>query len=588
MSSFNLFKRSETKLNDKNQKFSGVNTGTEVKKEYLVKNFEHIKKDWAKYCSLWRAKPDLFLDFISDKKSRFKLYYYQRVMLRILFRYRKVFITATRGISKSFLSILALYLRCIMFPNIKMFIVAPGKEQAAKIAQEKIEEIWSFFPILENEIKYHSFQKDFTKIVFKNGSKLDIVQMRDSARGGRRHSGLIEEVSSDKVDPHVLNSVVIPLMANDRIASCGGVDPNELQRCQYYICTAGIRQSFAFNKLNETIKDMIEGKSAFMLGSSYQLATMHGQLDEEFINEQKESGTYSIHDFMREYESVWTGTDESSLVQLDDLNKCRTLETPEFKAEKEKGKDIRYILSYDVARSQHSSSALSSLAVFKIIGREDGTFKKLLVNMFSFEGTHFLEQALFIKKKVNDYKASMIIVDANGIGSAVVDYLITEIDENPSYSVINDDTYNKFKKQDSIPILFAMKSNNRDTKSSDIHNNFMRVIANNDLKMLIPESSAKQMIQQKKISNEEMAKQIQPFLFTDLLCEEIMNLQYIPSGTETKVKQLSGSIPKDKFSAVEYGLYCIYMMEKDNKKRKKEVIGGNFEILVRRPNIRKN
>lgn len=46
--------------------------------------------------------------------------------------------------SKSFLSIMALYLRCIFYPNSKLFIVSGGKEQSARIAQEKIEELWKF------------------------------------------------------------------------------------------------------------------------------------------------------------------------------------------------------------------------------------------------------------------------------------------------------------------------------------------------------------------------------------------------------------------------------------------------------------
>ena len=80
---------------------------------------------------------------------------------------------------------MALYLRCIFYPNSKLFIVSGGKEQSARIAEEKIQELWKFFPALKNEIidqrgakNTSSFQRDYIKLVFKNGSYLDIVAAR--------------------------------------------------------------------------------------------------------------------------------------------------------------------------------------------------------------------------------------------------------------------------------------------------------------------------------------------------------------------------------------------------------------------------
>ena len=54
-------------------------------------------------------------------------------------RYRYHYCVAPRAFSKSFISILAGYLRCMFLPNSKYFICAPGKEQGAKIAKEKFE-----------------------------------------------------------------------------------------------------------------------------------------------------------------------------------------------------------------------------------------------------------------------------------------------------------------------------------------------------------------------------------------------------------------------------------------------------------------
>lgn len=155
-------------------------------KDTSVRSFEAMKDDWREACSYWKQYPDKFIDFIKPPDCKIDLYPYQRIWLRILLRYRKVFVTATRGTAKSFTEILALYLRCIFFPGVELFICAPGKEQASNIAKANIEKIWSYFPLLKNEIEHYTFGKDYTRLVFHNGSYFDVVQVEQSARGGRK------------------------------------------------------------------------------------------------------------------------------------------------------------------------------------------------------------------------------------------------------------------------------------------------------------------------------------------------------------------------------------------------------------------
>lgn len=231
MSSYNNFETSKKKNSNRNHNDSDFN-----KTDYQRKSFEEVKQEWRKYCEYWKSYPDKFIDFISTPDSKISLYFYQRIFLRIFFRYRRVFITATRGTAKSWTEILAIYLQCMFFPGISKFICAPGKEQAAHISQENIEKIWEYFPILKKEIKYKSFAKDYTKLVFHNESKFDVVQVKDSARGGRRHGGAVEEIADEKFNGDLLHSVVIPLMANNRIAMCKGTDKeSEIHKQEYYV-----------------------------------------------------------------------------------------------------------------------------------------------------------------------------------------------------------------------------------------------------------------------------------------------------------------------------------------------------------------
>jgi hypothetical protein len=214
--------------------------------------------------------------------------------------------------------------------------------------------------------------------------------------------------------------------------------------------------------------------------------------------------------------------------------------------------------------------------VFKIIPRNNGEYFKYLVNIYCFEGTHFKEQSLFLKKKVEDFRAKVLIVDSNGLGSGCVDFLVLETGDYPPYSVINDERYDKYKTDKSIPILYCIKAQNKETKNSDMINHFMNVIENHRLNILVPEAiGMKEFSGKKKTENEELMKLTLPYLYTDIFCEETMNLEYVQSGKETRTKRISMKINQDKWSSVLYGLYWIYLEEQKNK----ESNNGDFDFV---------
>lgn len=81
--------------------------------------------------SFFREYPDIFIDFIKGPNCTFKFYYYQRVFIRIVMRHKYVYATFPRAFSKSFLSMMVLMLRCILFPGSELFITTGGKERIA-------------------------------------------------------------------------------------------------------------------------------------------------------------------------------------------------------------------------------------------------------------------------------------------------------------------------------------------------------------------------------------------------------------------------------------------------------------------------
>lgn len=464
-----------------------------------------------------------------------------------------------------------------MFPNIKLSLIAPQKDQASQIAQQNIEAIWNFVPLLQREVKKATFAKDYTRLVFWNNSALDIVVASQGSRGLRRHGLSFEEIVQMNKHREVIGEVLLPLLANNRKGADGKVSPHEIHKQIQYITTASTRQSYAWEQHQSVMMEMASGKSAFVIGNGWDLPVMFDQLDYDYIEEVKNDPSMSPLQFAREYLSVWTGSSENNLVQLQDLEKARVLNSAELKAVKGEHK---YIISVDVARSERKRTATTAIAIFKLIPRGNGTYIKHLVNLHTYKGNmHFEDQSLYIKELVNKFNASMVVIDGNGLGRGLVDYLVKE-DRYPSYYVVNDRTYDKYKVPNSLPLIFNVMSNTKETSSSNINNNFMASISNHDLKLLVSENELKEKMNSRNY--ERISEEMIPHIETSLFIDEVMNLAYEASGNNTKVKQISRQMDKDRFSAVSYGLYYIYLEESNNISKKREKVDASRFFAVKK------
>ena len=167
----------------------GVEKNVVLSRENVEKNRELIEK----YMEFFASYPDIYLDLIQPAETKFHLYFYQRIFLRACMRFKYHSCTASRGYSKSFLSILAGILRCIFLPGTTMFLVAPGASQGVEIAQEKIAQIFNIWPMLGQEIaKKNESQKEIN-LYFKNGSNFDVLTVTSKSRGLRRNAGKLPE-----------------------------------------------------------------------------------------------------------------------------------------------------------------------------------------------------------------------------------------------------------------------------------------------------------------------------------------------------------------------------------------------------------
>lgn len=108
-----------------------LSSGKDVLKQGISKErLDAILPHLRMAISFYREYPDLFVDFLKGHNpENFDLFFYQRVFLRICMRHKYVYATYPRAYSKSFLAILVLALRAILFPNAKLFVTTGGKER---------------------------------------------------------------------------------------------------------------------------------------------------------------------------------------------------------------------------------------------------------------------------------------------------------------------------------------------------------------------------------------------------------------------------------------------------------------------------
>lgn len=554
-----------------------------LSEERLKAQLPHLRN----LVSFYREYPDYLIDFMKGLDSTFNFYFYQRVFLRIVMRHRYVYATFPRAYSKSFLSMMVLMIRCILYPNSHLFVTTGGKEQAASITIAKIEEICKLIPSLNNEIDWtrgaSKKSKDDVKYIFKNGSSIDILAAKQSSRGQRRTGGLMEECVL--IDGDILNEVIIPTTNVDRLLPDGTRHKEEvINKSQIYITTAGWKNSFAYDKLIELlIQSVIEPDKVMIMGGTYETPVTEGLLDEDFVDQLKLQGTFKEESFDREYRSLWSGDAENAFYSSEKFDKHRVLLQPEYEYSGRSSKNAYYVLGVDVGRI----GCTTEVCVFKVTPQPQGTSLKSLVHIYTYEAEHFEDQAIHIKKLYYKYKARVISIDANGLGIGLIDFMVkSQVDPEsgdslPPFGVeggTSEDAVEPYKKIKGADVeenaLYLIKANA--PINTEAYSYAQTQLSSGKIKFLIDESMAKTKLMSTKVGqnmdSDKRNEFLKPFTLTSILREQMLNLVEKNSGVNIILEQSSKSIKKDKFSAFIYGLYYIKQEEDNKRKRRKRHI----------------
>ena len=563
--------------------------GAAITTEYLNRNYEGL----CNWVNFFTAYPDIYLDIIKPADSEFSLFFYQRMTLRVVMRFKDVFLTAPRAYSKSFIIILGLFLQCIFIPGRKVFMTANTKQQAAQITKEKIYEIYDHWPLLKKEIigwelsDYPgNFGKDYVTLKFRNGSVFDVVLAGDAARGGRRQGGMIDEIRDG--DEEMINSVVIPLVNVSRRLPDNTVNEKEPNQQIIAATSAGSKTSFAYDRLIDTFENaIIDPQHAFMFGCDWRLPAMHGLIDRQYINKLKMSPSYNAESFATEYLSLWQGSSEDAWFSYEKLTKYRKIKNPETHAINRPESEQFYLISVDVGRI----SDQTAVCVFRVNVVKQ-KFYSTLVNLIVLGRTPqtkpFTVQATDLKKIIAQFNPREVVIDTNGLGVGLADEMIKpHYDEMgnllPAYGFINDDNYKVIQPKDAPKILYGIKANT--SLNSKIHGNCYSRLTSGLVRFLIKEQEAKSSLLATKTGQrmtvEQRVVRLMPHEMTTKLFEEMANLRLKRTGTSLDIvlERINSRFPKDKYSSFSYGLWRIKELEEDYYKTSHRRRRGSRQLV---------
>lgn len=554
-----------------------LDKGVQLTEQYLEshrRNLEQIIGTFVVY-------PDLYLDTISAENSP-SLFFYQRIFLRAIMRYRQVYIVACRAFSKSFISILAMFLQCVFIPGTRRFICAPNKVQGAQIAKEKLFEIYDKWPLLRKEVVGGEFDlapgnfgKDYVLIKFKNGSTFEVVGALESTRGQRKFGGLIDEIRDH--DETTISEVVLPLLNVSRRLPDNTVNEKEPNQQVIAATSAGTKISYAYSKLIDMFEDsIIHPDDAFVFGCDYRIPVMHGLISKKFVNDLKMSPSYNEESFAREYLGIWSGASDESWFNFDKMDRHRKIKNPEFHAKNRPDSNQFYLISVDVANLGDCQSVVCIFRVNIVKNKYHATLVNIKVLGKTMEEKTFTRQAADIKKLIELYNPKEVLIDCNGLGRGLAEEMFKEqYDEEgnllPAYGFFNDDDYKKIQPKDASQILYCMIASSK--LNSEINSETYSRINGGLVHFLIKEQEAKSYLLSTKVgqkmSPEQRIKRLMPHELTSSLFDEMANLRLkrTSTGTDIILEQINSRLPKDKYSAFSYGLWRIGQIEKDAMKK---------------------
>lgn len=219
-----------------------------------------------------------------------------------------------------------------------------------------------------------------------------------------------------------------------------------------------------------------------------------------------------------------------------------------------------------MASKKHDNDA-SALIIHSAMPTTNNSYIDNIVFVDSAEGLTTQELSLLVMRYYYQYKCDYIAIDAIGVGQGVLD-LIMEDKYDPVYgetygalNVLNRPEFQERCKVKSAPkVIYAIKASSKDNNDmclalrTGFQNGYINLLT--DENGVGVEDKIVKVKGHTKLSDEEKAKLLMPYVQTSLLINELINLDYDVNSGLIKVKEKSG-MRKDRYSSLMYGYSIV-------------------------------
>lgn len=541
---------------------------------------------WAELIAYWRWYPDVFLEAITPtnedgKRIGITLGADQKLMLRVMARFAYNYNVLPRGYGKTLIEILSVYLAAILYPESTWSMSAQTLEASAGFFSDKHADICRFYPIIEQEIEKCRITDNFVEIKFKSGSVITNMTNNGTAKGMRRNGCTFEECALMDFTKYQDNTEPITSEPyKSQLKYMSTVDPYACNK-QTFVTTAYYKND-AYEFCRQMVIDKANCKNSFVFGASYILpAKFKRNRDVEEVEALRDKVGDLMFNF--NYRSRWAVSNGQCIVDVDKLKECQTLTKVELSAQR----DGEYYVSIDVARSAKDSNNASAVAVLKVRRDSRGKVREIQAPYIAKlpNGLNFKQQAIICKQICYLFNPQALVVDINGLGKGLMDYLLDEnIMDNGTvlepYDMLNTDYRSDFRNAKRIVYGIEAQSNN-----TEMITNFINVVETKTLRLLEPFDVNKAL---DIPDNDYLASEILPSLRTENFISEVQNLtvEQIPGSGKLKIGQLVRA-DKDIFSAVEMGSWYIMKFKNNGYEEEEEDFASVFSSMISQPIIRR-
>ncbi len=573
-----------------------------------MSRYENVMNGAAYWGAYYRHNPDKFAkDYLHLKLKTF-----QKILLVMMFWSTTFVLIACRGLGKTFLSAIYCVTRCILYPGTKVCIASGTRGQAINVLEKIIYELKPISPELCAEINEKETKINGTnaQIVFHNTSMIKVVTASDTARGNRCHVLLLDEfrlISKDTIDTILRKFLTLrrmpryeALTEEERLK-----EYSKEKNLTMYLSSAFYKDNWSFMKCLDTLKAMVDpSRHQFVCGFPYQLSIKEGLLDPELVADEMAESDFSDIKFSMEMEALFYGSADGAFFDFDSISKNRKIKypmLPERIANKLNNNQAVHIppkqpgekrlVSIDVAlmSSRKNNNDASGIFVNQLLPTKAGRFINNIIYTDSNEGLRTDDQALVVRKLYEEFQCDYIVMDTMGLGLGVYDCLAKDLPDPetgeiyPALSCCND---TEMALRCTVPnaekVIWSVKASER--FNSDIAYLLREGFRSGRIRLLVNEYDADEFLSElrgyQSLTPSEKLEVQMPYIYTSLLINELVNLQYKETGGKNvKVQEKSG-MRKDRYSSLAYNYYVAIQLEnKYNKKKNNDTIGVEAFII---------